>query len=450
MSRLGLILAATLAGLAAGEQRRGEEALAMGDIEMLDCAPVSTRPCFRATVRFGAAVPAAESLLMSSTSVELDGLPAKLFHVSTQERGAGGRKPRTVMVVFDISGSMNTKMSNGVSRYEVAKLAVDRFLSSLDPDTDQVAIVPFDNHGVLATIRAARFVPGGEEARALLAAIPAPRGDTALYAAIYYSIERLEQQKRLDAARDYQAIVITDGKDDLGRDPDPELRRAPITLEGAALKAERSNVAVYPIGIGGAGDTDILAPLERISIENSHMVQEPGELMEVVARARPAPATRMQIAFLSPYATAGQLEGRSHRVRVVIGKGGQRVETTGEWAPPESMIAPQARADCSAAEKQALSKMGPPADDYTALIRPLATLGVFACIVALCWFAMPRLIWPENYGPGPARMERAAPPSAKSGGDARGAAVGAGNIRQDTEKTYVLPREQADPKSRFR
>jgi hypothetical protein len=178
------------------------------------------------------------------------------------------------------------------------------------------------------------------------------------------------------------------------------------------------------------------------------MVQEPAELMEVLdrARARPAPATRMQIAFLSPYATAGQLEGRNHRVRVIIGRGAQRVEATAPWAPPESMIAPQARLECSAAEKQALSRMGPPPEDYTALIRPLATLGVFACIVALGWFAMPRLIWPGNYGPGPER----APPPARGRGEARAAAAAAGSLRQDTEKTYVLPREQADPKSRFR
>jgi hypothetical protein len=314
-----------------------------------------------------------------------------------------------------------------------------------------VAVVPFDNRGVLKTIREARFVPGGEEARALLAELPPPRGDTALYASIYYSMERLEQLKRAEAARDYQLVVITDGKDDLGRDPDPELRRAPISLEAVASKAYRSNVTVYLIGIGGANDTDILAPLEQISIDHAHSVQEPGELMEVLARARAAaPVTGMQIAFLAPYATAGQLEGRNHRVRVIIGKGADRVQGSAPWAPPESMIAPQARKSCSEAEKQALSKAGPPAEDYTAVIRPVATLGVFACILALCWFAMPRLVWPENYGPGVSRVDSLAPRPARGGAEARSAAVGAGNIRQDTEKTYVLPREQADPKSRFR
>jgi hypothetical protein len=177
------------------------------------------------------------------------------------------------------------------------------------------------------------------------------------------------------------------------------------------------------------------------------MVQEPEELMEILRRARPALAARMQIAFVSPYATAGQLEGRNHQVRVLIGKGGERVEAVGAWAPPESMSAPQARVDCSPAEKEALSRSGAPVDDYTAIIRPMATFAVFAGILALCWFAMPRLIWPEHYGQELARVERVAPP--RPTGTARPAAAGAGG-RQETDQTYVLPREQADPKSRFR
>jgi hypothetical protein len=237
---------------AAVEQRRADDALTVGDVTMLDCAPVSARPCFRAAVRFGAAMPVSEGLLMSNTGVEFDGLPAKLFYLSTRDQGSG-RKPRTVLVLLDISGSMNTRMSNGASRHEVSKQAVDRFVGSLDPDIDKVAVVPFDNHNVLARIREARFVPGGEESRSLVAGIPPPGGDTALYAAIYYSIDLLEQQRHADASRDYQLIVITDGKDDLGRDADAELRRAPITLDGVALRADRSKVSVYPIGIGGRG-----------------------------------------------------------------------------------------------------------------------------------------------------------------------------------------------------
>ena len=427
-----------------------ESPLSIGGVQMLNCSPISARPCFRAMVSFGTGlrnVP--DGLLLDKTGIEFDGIPIKPFYVSTQDRAAGARKARTVMILADISGSMVTRMSNGVSRFEAAKQAMDGFVSSLDPEIDRVAIVPFDNHGVISTIRAARFLPGGEEARSLLSAIPKPRGDTALYAAIYYGIETLEEKQRKEPGNEYQLIVITDGIDDLGRDPDPELRQHPITLEDVAMKTGQTSVSVYPIGIGGVNDTEILGPLESISLENSHVVQEPEDLIAVLAQARPALATQMQVTFLSPYPTAGQLEGRNHLVRVLIGPPDSQVEAGASWAPPETMIAPQAREECSPNEKQALSKFGAPPDDYTTLVRPLATLGVFACILLLCWFLMPRLIWPENFDQDLPKVDGGARWSTgRQAPTPKAAAVG--RVRQETDETYVMPRQESDSRSRFK
>jgi Mg-chelatase subunit ChlD len=437
-----------LAGAAAAQPAP----MTVESVQMLDCEPVSTRPCFRAKVNFGAAVRnIPDDLLRAKTAVDFDGKRVLPFYISTQDRAASGRKPRTALILLDISGSMTTRMSNGATRIEVAKVAVDRFVSSLDPELDEVAVAPFDNHGVIPGIQRARFVAGGEAARGLVAAIPNPRGDTALYAAIFYGIEALELRQRRDSGREYQLITITDGKDDLGRDPDRELRERPISIETVAAKADRSSVGVYLIGIGGGEpDTGMLAPLEMISIHHAHMVQEPDELMEVLARARPALATRMLVSFLSPYATAGQLEGRNHQVRVTIGQAPEQVNASGSWAPPEAMISPQAREECSPAEKQALIKAGPPADEYTAVIRPLATAVVFACILLLCWFAMPRLIWPEQYAAELPRVDGGSRwASGRQAGNAAKAAA-AGGARQETDATYVVPRQVSDPRSRFK
>jgi von Willebrand factor type A domain len=454
MKRLRLLFVALLLALllpgAWAQQRAAESTLSISDVRILSCAPISSRPCFRAMVSFGTGlrnVP--DGLLLNKTSIEFDRIVVKPFYVSTQDRAAGARKPRTVMVLVDISGSMNMRMSNGVSRFEAAKQAVDGFVSSLDPEIDRVAVVPFDNHGVGSTIRAARFLPGGEEARSLIGGLPSPRGDTALYAAISFAIDVLEQRQRTEPGSEYQLIVITDGKDDLGRDPDPELRQRPVSIDAVAMKTEQSSIAVYPIGIGGAGDTGILEPLERISLENSHLVQEPNELIEVLAQASPTLATRMVVTFLSPYPTAGQLEGRNHTVRVLIGEPGRdQVDARESWAPAESMIAPQAREECSPTEKQALSKFGAPPDDYTALVRPLATLAVFACILLLSWFLMPRLIWPENFGEELPKVDGGARWSA--GRQASAPKAAAGGVRQETDETYVMPRQESDSRSRFK
>lgn len=451
MTRLRFLFVALLLPGATAQQRVSENPLSINKVQMLSCDTISNRPCFRVMVSFSTAlrnVP--DGLLPNSTAIEFDRKRVQPFYVSPQGGADGARKPRTVMILVDISRSMDKRMSNGLSRFDVAKQAVDGFVSSLDSEIDRVAVVPFDNHGVRSTISAARFSPGGEEARGLVAAIPSPRGDTALYAAISFAIDALEQRQRTETGREYQLIVITDGIDDLGRDPDPELRQHPVSIDEVALKTEGSSISVYPIGIGRAED-NILGPLERISFENSHLVQEPDELIEVLARARPAVATGMQVTFLSPYATAGQLEGRNHMVRVLVGQPGpDQVFATLPWAPPESMIAPQAREECSRSEKEALSKFGAPADDYTSLVRPLATLAVFACIWLLCWYLMPRLIWPERFSEELPKVDGGARWSAGRQGPASKVGAAVGGIREETDATYVMPRQESDPRSRFK
>ena len=194
MKRFRLLFVVLLLHGASAQQGVPESQLSITGIQMLNCALISARPCCRIMVSFGTGlrnVP--DGLLLNKTAMEFDGIPVKPFYVSTQDRAVGARKPRTVMVLLDISGSMSMRMSNGVSRFEAAKQAVDGFVTSLSPEIDRVAVVPFDNHNVISTIREARFVRGGEEAQSVLAAIPNPRGDTALYAAVYFAIERLEQ-----------------------------------------------------------------------------------------------------------------------------------------------------------------------------------------------------------------------------------------------------------------
>ncbi|MEO8367746.1 MAG: vWA domain-containing protein [Candidatus Solibacter sp.] len=445
MKQLPLLL---LAGMLTGAQAQ-DGAMSVGGVTMLSCRLVSSRPCFRATVSFGRQLRnLPDGLLYKKTAIEFDGIPVKPFQVLSNDRVAGGRKSRTVMILLDISGSMGMKMSNGISRFETARQAVDGFVSNLDPEIDRVAVVPFDNHGVISTIRAARFLPGGEEGRSLLSALPNPRGDTALYAAIYYGIEALEQRQRTNPGGEFQLIVITDGKDDLGRDPDPELRQRPVSIDAVAQKAEQTSVLVYPIGIGST-EEGILDPLERISFEHSHLVQEPEDLIQILGQARQSVATGMRVTFLSPYATAGQLEGRQHSVRVLVGDTGDRVEATVAWIPVESMVAPQAREECSPGEKQALSLLGMP-DDYTGVLRPLATLVVFAGILALCWFLMPRLMWPENFSEELPRVDGGARWSAGRQATVRKSAAVAGGPRQETDATYVMPRHESDSRSRFK
>jgi Ca-activated chloride channel family protein len=132
--------------------------------------------------------------------------------------------PVSIGIVFDISGSMNDKLS-------VARDAVTKFLKTGTP-ADEYALIEFNNRARLAcdfTSDAANF-----ENRI---AQVSPSGWTALYDAVYLGIEKLRDAHNRRKA----LLLVTDGKDN----------HSHYTFADVKELAKESDVQLFAIGVVG-------------------------------------------------------------------------------------------------------------------------------------------------------------------------------------------------------
>ena len=126
--------------------------------------PVALSPCVSATVTpvTSAGVPAPIVLPSADKLRESFSLAGASGQVAPFYASAGGgpdaaQHTNVVLLLVDISGSMNQPMAGSTSRFEAAKTAIGQFLDSMQEGSDRVAIVPFESHNVSSTIRGAVF-----------------------------------------------------------------------------------------------------------------------------------------------------------------------------------------------------------------------------------------------------------------------------------------------------
>ncbi len=134
--------------------------------------------------------------------------------------------PVTMGIVIDDSGSMRDK------RPEVNAAALT-FVKTSNPD-DQVFVVNFNDEYYLDT--PGNFATNMEELRAALSKIDS-RGGTALYDAVYASLDHLKLGNRDKKA----LLVITDGEDNASR----------YSFAQLVQHAQQSNAVIYCIGLLG-------------------------------------------------------------------------------------------------------------------------------------------------------------------------------------------------------
>lgn len=149
-----------------------------------------------------------------------DGVPQKIAVFSHADI------PVTMGIVIDDSGSMREK------RPEVDAAALT-FVQTSNPD-DQVFVVNFNDEYYLDT--PGNFASNMEELKAAISKIDS-RGGTALYDAVYASLDHLKLGNRDKKV----LLVITDGEDNASRYSFSELLR----------HAEHSNAVIYCIGLLG-------------------------------------------------------------------------------------------------------------------------------------------------------------------------------------------------------
>jgi VWFA-related protein len=211
--------------------------------------------------------------------------------------------PLTVGIVIDDSGSMREKRS-------AVSTAALTFVKTSNPQ-DQVFVVNFNDVSYVDT--PGDFAANIEELKAALDKIDS-RGGTALYDAVYASLDHLKLGNRDKKV----LLVITDGEDNASR----------YTFEELIRRAQKSDAAIYTIGLLGgeesgglfkvhSGGTRRAAKvLERLALATGGDPYLPKSLEEVqTVCAQLARDIRNQYT-LAYYPTNGKKDGTFRNVRV--------------------------------------------------------------------------------------------------------------------------------------
>jgi Ca-activated chloride channel family protein len=150
-------------------------------------------------------------------------------------------KPASVGIIFDLSGSMNNKMSR-------AREAIKAFIDTCH-DQDDFFLVGFNERATLL----AELSDGRSVLDRL--SLAEPRGQTALYDAAYLGVEKVKEGRHDKRA----VLIVSDGQDNASRYNYGELRKL----------LKEADVQVYCIGIleEGAGAGSVLDRQGQLVLE---------------------------------------------------------------------------------------------------------------------------------------------------------------------------------------
>src|SRR6266700_544600 len=380
-------------------------------VQLVDCQPVSSVPCFTAsfnTVRnnnvpYSVDFPNAR-LLLSGLTIAADGLPVKVFYASAGSSTKSVRG-RVALVLVDISGSMARKLPTGETRFQAARSALTQFLDNFQDGVDEVAILPFESHGVASTIRAASFAHTKDDALTQVKSIPEPQGhnNTALFSAVSVGLDVLNDhvhslQNGNTVAPETMLVVMTDGKNEVLAGDDPDLLSGPEGLEQVSHKVSTSHVQVIGIGFGESNEIDRTA-LERISTEQPYMASDADSLKRIFEFTRKLMVDRIQVAFLSPWLDRASLAGKtiSFKASLVLANGTNLSSNEAVFGTPQ-MGLPLFSGKADVDELAALNlQMKSNEVGWLTLLRPVFVFLGLGGMLMIAWFWVPRLVWPGQY-----------------------------------------------------
>jgi Mg-chelatase subunit ChlD len=379
---------------------------------LVQCAPVSQIPCFSATVtpsdRTGKPVPAglpSKDRLLQAIQIQSDGTTIAPFYVSSGSDSS--QRPNVVLIEVDISGSMNSPVSPGVSRFDAAQSAITKYLENMQENVDQIAIVPFESHNVVSTIQSAVFTSKRSEAMAQLKALPRPgtKNNTALFQAVYSGVQTMQTEitalvKPGTTTSDFQprVIVMTDGKNEVMRGDDPDLLDGPLGMQQAVAKvAASSGLDVIGIGFGDPTGIDTDA-LKRLS-KRIFLATTGDELAQIFRDTTPLKTSNLQVTFLSPWSDRPSLTSRDPQFEFTLTlPDGRRLTSPPMRYTTPAMGTPLYERQASGEEMQALIATRPAANSgWDTVLRSLLVFVGCGVLLLLLWFWIPRLIWGNQY-----------------------------------------------------
>jgi Mg-chelatase subunit ChlD len=380
---------------------------------LVQCAPVSSTPCFSVVLtpsdRTGKPVPVAlpsRDRLLQSVQIESDGARIAPFYVSSGSGTDSSQRPNVVLIAVDISGSMNSLVSPGVSRFDAAQSAIAKYLGSMQEGVDQIAIVPFESHHVVSTIQSAVFTSKRDEAMAQLKALPQPeaKNNTALFQAVYSGVQAMQSEmaalvKPGSAAADFQprVIVMTDGKNEVMRGDDSDLLDGPLGMQQAVAKVADSGLDVIGIGFGDRSGIDTEA-LQRLS-KRIFLATTGDELAQIFRDTTPLKTSNLQVTFLSSWDDRLSLSSHDPQFAFTLTlPNGRKLNSPFLRYTTPAMSTPLYERQASPEEMGALMAARPAVTSgWGAVLRSLLVFGGCGVLLLLLWFWIPRLIWGDRY-----------------------------------------------------
>ena len=400
---------------------------------LVDCAPVTAVPCMSlaltAVDNAGAPAPVSfapgKPLVQSLSMVSGDGAEVMPFY-ATSGTGLDSLQHRNVvLLMIDISGSMKEPSPGSVSRFAAVKSAIAKYLDSMQEGTDEIAIVPFESHNVVPTIRSAVFSSRKSELLAQLNALPepGPKNNTALYQAVFTGVDTVKQEletleREGTKATDLQPhfIVMTDGTNEVHPGDDPDLLNGALGLQQASAQVASAHMDVVGVGFGDRAAINA-ADLQRLSTRFLYAA-DADELLRALHGTRTAQSHVLETTWLLDTPTRIALTGRDQvwtpsltlEDGTVLHGAPLRMTMPATAPPLFTRIAVPA-------ELAALIATHPPASaGWTVLIIHLILFVVCATILVMLWFWIPRLIWGEQAAaPAPKRWSNPAVSSERPG-----------------------------------
>ncbi|HLL66984.1 MAG TPA: substrate-binding and VWA domain-containing protein [Micromonosporaceae bacterium] len=189
------------------------------------------------------------------------------------------RKRARVLLVLDVSGSMNEQVGNGKSKLELAKAAAAQSLDLFAAD-DEVGLWTFSTERAGASKPYTERVPIGgvavtrDQMRAAITSL-APDGGTALYATA-----RAAQQHLLASAdpdRINAVVLLTDGKNEYPKDND--LNSLIRDLDASSLE---NSVRVFTVAYGDKADLGVLDRISKSSRAAAYDARDPATIDKVL------------------------------------------------------------------------------------------------------------------------------------------------------------------------
>jgi Mg-chelatase subunit ChlD len=363
-----------------------------------------------------------------------------------------------LMLLFDLSGSMITGNLGSRTRLEAAKDAGMVLLNNFRPG-DRIAIAPFESHDVKAKIENAPFVENREDAQAQIENLEARRdGNTALYSATIFALERLQRLKKTD--RQYMLVILTDGKNDLRPGDDPELLRRKDDLDSVIRKLRETNIQTFTIGVGDGADADALKEMvyPRENKGQYTSATDTESLGKFLASAKQSLTEQIGILFYLRHRDYHTLQSLNLKVRIET-LDGQILQGFIPWncraaagCTPDKNLAPE--------EVRLLTDRSdapqPPGAQWKELLWLLFKFAIAMGILAALWYGIPKLVWPVPSLPHiPLRQGMKLPPSRSqprprispskpgNGGD-RGSVKDVARPRQGFEETRIYKNRMKD------